>query len=498
MTAPEQVSNIQLKGEPYQQTIVQDGEKFTVDCNRSLDVLAANAGYVDELPDRLADAAVDLGPLTEGDGYYGIDRKLKHGEDLSFAEAFSLTAFVCAALNRPLGEAFNGDIKNLGSAETHRLQAVALLAAMSTKEAYAHLTAPEIAGLVASVVHLDTVVRTQHQKEILAFGGMGGDKGYPLEGAESKLFSLSTLSAIALAADQPTYKHHSYPNTSKIAGQSAIESYGARSDFHSLEAFEKVLEDANLLMASCHNTRTLHTLSHALKGETINHIIGPLAFTLAAETPIQGFIGVNEKVHPQTIIEALRILDEKGYQRYDNSAVYAGTDLVSVPEGMLDADTYYHSPELKSHVRLDEVAPPPYASLVSFGVEGQPAGTYVVYPEDFYSDRELARVGLRDLVIPNTAEAILRFNTEALSGQDEAKARYLAMTIGLGTFVKEHVERSDALDLTNHRVNRKYLRAATEEGLDILRSGRAMNKLSEYVEVTQKYAGDSEELEKAA
>src|SRR5690606_20862012 len=115
----------------------------------------------------------------------------------------------------------------------------------------------------------------------IAFGGMGGDKGYPLNGTNTKLFSLSTLASVALAADGPVHKHHSYPNTSKVAGQSAIEAFGARSDFHSEERFAQVLTESNLVMSSCHDTRTLHSLSHKLKGETINHVIGPLAFTLS-------------------------------------------------------------------------------------------------------------------------------------------------------------------------------------------------------------------------
>lgn len=493
MTSPDQIAFIQLKGAPYQQTIEQGGVQVEIDCNTSLDRLAANNGYAASLPEKLEAAANDMATLTEGEGYYDIDRKLKHGKHLTFEEAFSAGAFVASGLNRPLSDAMDGMINNVGPHETHTLQGVALFAGVSTKEAYAHLTGDEIAGLAAATIHLDTVERTEHSGSVLAFGGMGGDKGYPLEHGHgeqpSKLFSLSTLSAVALAVEGPVHKHHSYPNTSKVAGQSAIEAYGARSDFHASDDFSAVLDETDLVMSSCHNTRTLHTLSHRLKGETVNHVIGPLAFTTAAKTQVHGFIGVNEKVHPATIIDALDTLDRRGYQAYDNSAAYCGTDLIEAMPEMLDQKTYYGSPEAKDHVRLDEIAPPPFASLVALSIRGRVAGTFEVRPEDFYTPGELARVNMNDLLIPNTKEAILYFNNEAISGRDEAKARYLAMTIGLGTFVRDYLERPDALDPDTHRLNQAYLRAATAQGLEILMSGQAVAKLEQYVEATQRHAG---------
>jgi len=488
-----QVSFIQLKGEPYQR-MVGNADPELVDCNVSLDALVQNSGYISELPSKIDQSSEHLQPLFNEGGYYGLDDKLKHGQNLTFSEAFSLIAFVTSALNKPLLDVMVDRIQNLGPHETHLLQAVALLSSMSAKEVFASLTAEEIAGMVAATLHLDTVARAFFPQSTLAFGGMGGDKGYPLGKGRSKLFSLSTLSSVASAIVGPTHKHHSYPNTSKVAGQSAIEAYEARSDFHSLAAFGAVFREANLLMTSCHNTRTLHTLSHRLKGETINHAIGPLAFTLSEDTAIHGFIGVNEKIHPETIIQALQILNKNGYQTYDNSAVYCGTDLETAHRDMFDPKSYYFSREAKEHISLDEIAPPPYVSLVSFLVKGESAGTFVIRPEDFYPRHELEKIRFDQLVIPNTAEAILHFNTEALSGRDEAKSRYLAMTIGLGIFTRNYLDQPDALDVRNHRVNPRYLHRATQEGYELLKSGQAMDKLHEYVQVTQKYAGHRGEV----
>jgi anthranilate phosphoribosyltransferase len=486
---PNQVAFIQLKGEPYQREVEHDGGVVFVDSNLTFDDLAMNSGYVDGLSKKVESVSDHLIPLYEGGGYYGLDAKLKHGQNLTFEEAFSLIAFVVSALNRPLLNLLVDRIQNLGPRDTHTLQAVALLSSMSTKEGFSRLTPQEIAGMVAATIHLDTVVRTSSSDNVLAYGGMGGDKGYPRNGDNSKLFSLSTLSSIASAILGPTHKHHSYPNTSKVAGQSAIEAFGARSDFHSLQAFDRVLAETNLIMSSCHNTRTLHTLSHLLRGETINHVIGPLAFTMSKESNLHAFVGVNEKIHPETVIEALGILRRKGYQAYDNSAVYCGTDLKTIKTAMLNPTEYYVSGEAKEHIRLDEIAPPPFVSLVAFSKNGASAGTYVLHPEDFYTEVELEKMNFRQLLIPNRKEEILYFNREAITGRDEAKSRYLAMTIGLGIFVREYLGRSNSLSSHTHRVNHSFLRRATSQAYDLLKSGQAERKLEDYVLSTQRHAG---------
>ena len=483
------VAFIKLQGEPYQRTVEGPDGPETVDCNVTLTNLANNTGYIERLPEVVTQITPHIGELTDGGGFYGIDKKLKHGEELSFDDAFSLATFVCAGLNRPLSREMAESIQNLGPHETHLMQATVLLSAMSAKEGYVGLTPDEIAGVVAATIKADTVLRMPADGEVLSFGGMGGDRGYPIADGQSKLFSLSTLSSVALAVDGPVHKHHSYPNTAKVAGQSAIEALGARSDFHTPQAFGAVMQETDLVMSSCHDTRTLHTLSHLLRGETINHVIGPLSFTMSEDTALQGFIGVNEKIHPEIIVEALRILDQKGFQRYANSAVYCGTDLRDVSDVMLDPVAYNQSRDAKMHVAIDEVAPPPYSSLVAFLVNGENAGTYAVRPEDFYDEDELSKISFDELVIPNTREAILFNNEQALRGLDSAKARYLAMTIGLGLFVRHDLGNDDALDRDRRVVNADYLKARTQQAYRMLVEGDAAQKAHAYVRTTQKYAG---------
>lgn len=477
------VAYIHLIGEPYQRVVERGGQKEIVDSSKSLNVLAKHTNYMNDISNKVQSVEPLLSDLFERGGYYSIQQKIEQGTSLTFDEAFGLGTFVCAALNKPLRNAVSEKLKNLMSEETHLLQATTLLSAMSTKEAYVGLTAEEIAGMVAATIYLDTVVRTPHSEPVVAFGGMGGDKGYPLNSHTTKLFSVSTLAAAVLSADGPVHKHHSYPNTSKVAGQSAIEAFGARSDFHTPEAMARVFAESNLLMTSCHNTRTLHSLSHKLKGETVNHVIGPLSFTLSSDTPIHAMIGVNEKIHPTIIIDALKVLSDKGFQRYDNSAVYCGTLASGDETKLLD-------PALMKHlVVLDEVAPPPYKTIVSFLVGGENAGTYILSPEDFYDHKDMTDMVPGALAIPNTKESIIDANISAIEGTDITRAKYLAMTVGLGLFVRHCLKDSQSLDKKNMKVNRQMLRACTKHGLDLILSGKGKEQLDRYVSVTNIFAG---------
>ena len=467
---------IQLRGEPYQKTVMGLNGPENIDDSFTFLSLVKNTDYINKLPQKISEVEHLLEPLTKKGGYYFIDSKLKHGKDLNFSEAFSLATFVFSALNYPVRSQLANRINNLSSDETHLLQATALLSSMSAKEGFHGLSSEEIAGMVAATIHLDTVVRIKSDKEITAFGGMGGDRGYPLNGENSKLFSLSTLAAIVLSTKTPVHKHHSYPNTSKVAGQSAIEAYGARSDFYTLDSFQKVLKDTNLIMTSCHNTRTLHTLSHLLKGETINHVIGPLSFTMSAESSLNAMVGVNEKIHPEIISRALEILNRQGFQKYNNSAVYFGTDLKNIPVEYLNAEIYTDSPELKSHIAIDEVAPPPYCTVAAFMLNGANIGSFILEPEDFYTPDELALIDLASLEIPNSREGILTANHQALTGKDLSKSMYLAMTTGLGIFLKDHINKEDAFDYESRRVNINYLRTSTSEALQNIMNGQALNR----------------------
>lgn len=481
------VSKIRLTSEPYVRTI--PGTNEIVDCTQVLDILAESVGYEASLDQRIAESEHNLKPLHEL-GYRGLYRFISEGRDLSYEQAFSLMTQVCRGSNKLLSNklgATEGSHENPVTDETLLLQAVSLMSGLAGKEGYHHLTAEEIAGLVSAVVKLDTITHVHSDVPLVVFGGMGGDKGYDLNDHFSKLFSSSTMGAIALSVLEPVHKHHSYPNTSKVAGQSAIEEYGARSDFTTLEEMESIQGEQGLLMSSCHTIRTVHTISHKLKGETINHVVGPLALPIAQDVEVSALIGVNEKVHPQTIIDALLILKDKGIQNYGSSVAFCGTNLTAkeqVPEALMLASSYYESPSLKEVIRLDEVAPPPYVTLASFLRNGESVGSFIIVPDDFYEGLS-QYTDIDALLIENSYESIMSANTQALRGEEMSKTLYLAMTVALGLFTKRYLQLPDSLDLESKTVNKIYLRRAFQNALQTLLNGSANRKKDEYVNATK-------------
>ncbi len=474
------IAEIKLIGEPYQKIV--NGDR--VDATEVMEKIAYSENYPQKLKNSLRENQSSLIPLTEG-GYYGIDTKIKKGEHLSYEEAFSLMTFVSMASNKQIRVEVSPKIK-IGdtSSETVYSQAIALLSSMSAKEAYVGLTPEEIAGLTAATLELDTLIRINGGDQVFGVGGMGGDKGYPKNGSSSKLFSLSTMSSAVLANFQNVHKHHSYPNTSKVAGQTAIEAIGGRSDQTSSAQMEHLQKESGLLMSSCHTTRTIHTISHRLKGETINHIVGPLSIPISKETSVNAMIGVNDNVHPETVIRSLQILQEKGVQHYDNSVAFCG--LITQNSSPLDfqENSYRVSKETRQSVVLDEVAPPPYDTLASFLVNGKNMGTFVIRPADFLEQRFINEVSFNQLLIPNTSESILAANADAVSGKDLAKSIYLAMTVALGLFTRYYAHLPNALDQKSGRINSYMLQEAFINAFEAITNGFGINKLEEYVQMS--------------
>lgn len=459
------------------------------DSTTTLHNLAANERYAEDLPQRLEKHQEDLEPLFRL-GFHGLDAKVKSSGALSYEEAFSLATFVCLTSNTALRSALQPELQGIDETETLRLQAVSLLQGMSTREGLIGFEPQEIAGMVAATLELDTVARigTPHDEPTYIVGGMGGDKGLPRNGEQSKLFSTSTLASIALAGFGVVHKHHSYPNTSKVAGQSAVEAMGARSDMEDVKTMELALGAARLLMTSCHSIRTLHTISHVLKGETVNHAIGPLAVPHARENEVNALIGVNHNVHPKTITESLKILQEKGVQMYGNCVAFCGVKLPQgdIPEAILQPNEYYADPELKELVILDEVAPPPYSTMVSFLVDGNPSDTYVIEATDFMSEEDAKLLELGDLLIPNTPEDIMSANESVLLSRDKAKSGYVAMTVALANFAREYAHLPDALSPATHRVNSEYLKLCYKAAVEDMDGGSMDKTMRLYAEATQK------------
>lgn len=472
-----EITVIKLQGEPYQTK--------NMDCTQTLERLAQNSRYKENLEQNVQDSEHLLEPLFQG-GFYGIDAKLKKGQDLNFQESFSLMTFVSMGVNKAVHEQLSGRIKvGATDPDTILYQSIALLSAMSAKEGFVGLTPEEIAGLTAATLRIDTIVRVPASGPVIGIGGMGGDRGYPTNGESSKLFSISTLSAINLANFGFVHKHHSYPNTSRVAGQSAIEAFGARSDQDTLEQFLKIQKKTSLLMSSCHTTRLIHTLSHRLKGETINHVVGPLAIPVSADTPVHAFIGVNDNVHPEDIIKTLKIIQSHGVQQYQNSVAFCGLNTINPNPDVLNPNIYYRQQRLKQLVAIDEVAPPPYPTMASFLINGENIGTFIIKPENFLEPEFLDQIDFSTLFIPNTTESILLANQSVINGTDLSKCIYVAMTTALGIFTKEYSHLPEAFDHKNRQINSNMLQEAFVKAFKSIAKGEIKTKLDNYVVATQ-------------
>lgn len=459
----------------------------------ALQQLAFNEGYRPRLEAKIIEHGKDLEPFCNL-GFHSLDALVKSPEPLTYEQCFSLGAYVCLTSNSALYDALlsrtRGYSYGLLEKDTLRLQAVSLLQSMSTREGIIGLRPQEIAGLVAATLELDTVVRIKTPSGLptFAFGGMGGDRGLKIDGEQSKLFSVSTLAALALADFAPVHKHHSYPNTSKVAGQSAIESLGARSDFVESIRMENALGMSGVLMTSCHSVRTLHTISHALRGETINHVIGPVAIPHNEANEVNALIGVNHNVHPATIIESLKILQSKGIQKYGNSVAFCGVEapIGEVPHDMVNPSNYYTNRRLKSLVAIDEVPPPPYTTMASFLVNGKNAGTFLIAPTDFMEAEEAKILENDNLLIPNTTDEILTANENVIKGRDYVKSRYVAMTVALALFAKDYASLPEALDKNTKRLNAAYLKKCYKLACNAMSNGNLEKRVRLYVESTQK------------
>jgi len=473
----DRIAVIRLTGSTYHHEI----EGLMVDCTDTLEALAVNSNYEQNLNLNIRRNREHLEPLIEG-GYRSFYDKIAKGEPLSYSEAFGLIAYVSSGVNKlvyskiiPLIKPNPNGPPNDPDTVYHR--AFTILGAMTGREGSVGLTPEEIAGMTAATLELDTIVRVPVSHQVIGVGGMGGDRGY----GTSKLFSLSTLGAIVMANFSYVHKHHSYPNTSAVAGQTAIEEFGARSDQSSPRSLAFLQENVRLLMSSAHTIRTIHTLSHRTKGETINHVIGPLAIPVERNTPVHAFVGVNDNVHPETIIKALLLMQKNGTQRYFNSVAFCGLNNRPLSENLFNPEKYYVDKNSKLTVAIDEVAPPPYKTLAAFLVNGRDAGTYLIEPLDFMNEIQLKNMNLNSLLIPNTKESIMSANVGALTGSDVSKAFYLAMTAALGLFTKEYLNLPNALDQRCRKVNRTYLREAFQRSLRIIYSGKAYKKFSEII-----------------
>ena len=390
-----------------------------------------------------------------------IDRKVKHRENLSFEEAFVGMCYIIAATNRCFLSTINSEFK-MGLSETRALaMGVAFAQLMATKESLAQLTAEEIAGFAAAAM-IDIVTEVDFGQAVIEMGGMGGDRGFVVDGVRKKTINLSTLSSFVLAgAKLPVVKHGSYSNTSAVGSTEAIEFFGAQTNQETSSELVEVFKNSGFCFIDAHWCKTVHDLSHLLMMETINHVVGPMTAPINYSLPLTKIMGVNEKVYPGSVAQAYTILHNRRIVNLHAACIVTGLDRVVDP---MDREA------VREAAILDELSP--VCSVVSAAIGSGFIGTCLVKPEDFGIEIDPGAI-----VQSNTAEAIHLSNIQALKGQNKQLADYLAMNAALAYFT--HVYRR-LPDTTSRHLLKECFVVCREA----ISNGSVWRTMSHYVEAT--------------
>ncbi len=394
---------------------------------RSKQLAREQIGFTYDPRQRL-DSLPHLGLALERVSVRDLDRKVKHGQNLTFEEAFVGMCYVLAATNARFYVAYQAKLAQAYSAEKlDPLQAIAIGTAfmqlMAAKEALSRLTPDEVAGMAAAAL-LDTVFQLDLPTGLVETCGMGGDRGLA-EG--KKTINASTLSAFVLASLRvPTMKHGSYKNTSAVGSTDSIEKLGANVGYRRLEDVAAHLADLSFCFTDAHLCKTIHDLSHLLKMETVNHVVGPMSPPITGRTPICKLMGVNEKVHPATVAQAYAILHRRGIQINRCVAVIGGLDQVDS-----SFDPVHDLVGFSAHCALDEVSP--FSTVVAITRGAKLEGTWLLQPADFGLDD----FDPNSMLFENTEEALTAANLAAIRGESGALADYLAMNAAVALFTHE-------------------------------------------------------------
>lgn len=423
-----------------------------------------------------------LGQLSETP-FRNIGQKLVKGDALTFNEAFIGMTYVVAATNRGIFRELQPALQKahgLPHITQNRLDGPGqtFLTCMAQREAHSMLTAEEVAGMVAAGM-MDINIRIGFEPYVLETGGMGGDKGFIVNGEKKKVINASTLSAVVLSSiGTPVVKHGSYANTSAVGSTEAIEALGMNIYQQSFAEIQRLFEQTRFYFSDAHIAKTIHDLSHSpfMRHETINHIIGPMTPPVDRQTRLHKVIGVNEGVHPNLIAKAYEILHEKGYQNIGNVVAVSG---LSQEFDTADIDDIEAPEQMKPYMMLDEVSP--YATLLSIVQRGKYIGSFTVRPEDFG-----VHIDPNAIQFVNTQEELLVANGQALQGISDANSDYLAMNAAIGLFATKYLDREDAI--VEGKLNTAYLQECFVQCRDTIVSGQAAAHLKKIVNVSNNKA----------
>ena len=401
-----------------------------------------------------------------------LDRKIKHGGDLTFREAFCGMCYVIVATNNRFRNEHAWHFEKVYGVPLVSERMIALASAflnlMAAKESFRFLTHEEIAGMVSATM-MDTIININLPK-VIETCGMGGDKGFGVNGIVEKGINVSTLSSLVMSGlGLPSVKHGSYGNTSAVGSTEAIEMFGAVTSMGSADEVASILKTSGYCFFDAHWCKTVHDLSPLLMMETVNHVIGPMTPPISPDTEINKLMGVNEKVHPETVARAYTLLHRLGKQKIGGVIVVAGLD-----DGGADIDPLDYN-AVRKHTILDEVSP--YSTIVSLSLEDVYIGTYKLFPRDFGIEIDPEKVR-----VTNHPIDIQRANTSALFGTNPSLVDYLAMNASLALYAIEYLRRPSAV--TKDGLNKKYLRECFLLCRGAIYSRKASDVLAKYVQAS--------------
>ncbi len=409
--------------------------------------------------------------------FRSIGQKLVKGEPLTFQEAFLGMTFVVSSTNKGIFSELKGKFQqahgllNLDQAQLFG-PAQTFLTAMAQREVTSTLTPEEVAGMVASTM-MDINLRLGFKPYVLETGGMGGDKGFIVDGIKKKVINASTLSAVVLSSiGLPVVKHGSYANTSAVGSTEAIEALGVNIYQSSFREIQRLFESTSFYFSDAHVSKTIHDLSHSpfMRHETINHIIGPMTPPVDKNTILNKIIGVNEGVHPETIAKAYEELHMRGFQTVGNVIVISG--LGQDFETAINLDDHA---EVKPYMMLDELSP--YQTLLGIVQNSKYVGCFIISPEDFGVSLEADQIQT-----VNTQQELLAANGQALQGLSGANSDYLSMNAAIGLFAAEYLGLANAIK--DGQLNSNYLKECFSRCKQQIDSGQATQHLMQIVSVS--------------
>ena len=389
-------------------------------------------------------------PITPVD-LGAIDSAVKSGTTLSFEQAFGGMLYVVSATNN--------FVRSLLFPNMPFEEAIAkgsyFLTLLAVKEAFIGLTYEEVSGLAAA--GMVDIVYAPPLKEVTEFAGMGADRGWGTK--KVKTINVSTLSSVVLASlGFVSMKHGSYGNTTCVGSTDVLEQFGACLCQNGPNEIKRLIETTGYWFNDAHSVKTLHYLSHLLMVETVNHVVGPMTAPVEKSTKLYKVMGVNHNVHPAVIARAYAHLHRVGCVNLGGVVVLGGVDAVPTPMEASDPSWF------RDHCYLDELSPT--ATVVSFATGGTFLGVDVLVGSRPFG------VSIREdaIKVPNNIETLMRADEQALTGGPLAE--YLACNAALALLSRKlKCERASLLDL----------REDFHVALSAIESGKAMDKLNEYI-----------------